>query len=215
MKVVLVARIAPDAAAGPSGLALELRDPSTATTLRRRGAELVLADGPSAAAGDPVAGVEELDVASLEVAVRVAARLAAARVGAIEVRRVDAAGERTTAPDDRGGGRRYLLLHVLPAEQASDAPTDDALLDSTGTPLAATGVVAGSPLLPAAPGTAATVRVRNGELLVEPGPAAGRTEELAGYDLLHAADLDEAIAVARAHPTLAAGSIEIRPLVPA
>ena len=108
-----------------------------------------------------------------------------------------------------------MLLHVLPAEQSPAVPADDALLDRLGAPLAAGVVLAGTRLLPAAPSTAAIVRVVDGELLVEPGLAAGRTEEIAGYDLLHATDLDEAIAVARAHPTLGGGAIEIRPLVPA
>lgn len=211
MKVVLLARIAPDATAGPSGLALDLHDPSTATTLRRRGAELLLTDGPFAGSGDAVAGVEELEVASVDEAVRFAARLSAARVGAVEVRRVGRPGSTPAAT----GTRRYLLLHVLPAEQPSDVPADGALLDRIGAPLSTGGVLAGNPLLPAAPSTAATVRIRNGELLVEPGLAPGRTEEIAGYDLLHAGNLDEAITVARAHPTLATGAIEIRPLVAA
>ncbi len=210
MKVVLLARIAPDATAGASGLALELHDASTATTLRRRGAELLLTDGPFTA--DALAGVEELEVASFEEAVRLAAGLSAARAGAVEVRRVGAGGDGTPAGRGR---RRYLLLHVLPAEQPQEAPADDPLLDRLAAPLPASGVVAGNPLLPAAPSTAATVSVRNGELLVEPGLAAGRTEEIAGYEVLHATDLDEAIAVARAHPTLAAGAIEIRPVVAA
>jgi hypothetical protein len=215
MKVVLIARIPPDADAGASGLALDLRDPSTATTLRRRGAELVLTDGPFAESAEPVAGVEAIEVAGLDEAVRLAARLSAAHVGAVEVRRVQAAAAETTPAGATAGGRRYVLLHVLPAEQSPAVPAGDALLDRLGAPLAASAVLAGNRLLPAAPSTAVTVRVVDGELLVEPGLAAGRTEEIAGYDLLHATDLDEAIAVARAHPTLAAGAIEIRPLVPA
>lgn len=213
MKVVLLARIASEAPTGVSGLALELHDPSTATTLRRRGGELLLIDGPCS--GDPVAGVEEVDVDSFDDAVRLAARLPAARTGAIEVRRVQVDAEEATPATPGGGGRRYLLLHVLPAEQRSDPLADDALLDRVGTPMPSSGVVARNALLPAVPDTAATVRVRNGELLVEAGLAGGRTEEIAGYDLLDARNLDAAIAVARAHPTLAAGAIEIRPLVPA
>lgn len=211
MKVVLLARIGPDAAAGPSGLALDLHDPSTATTLRRRGGELLLTDGPFAGSGDAVAGVEEVEIASFGDAVRLAARLSAARLGAVEVRRVGASAATPAAT----GGRRYLLLHVLPAERGSDVPADDALLDRPGPALAASGVLAATPLLPAAPSTAATVRIRDGELLIEPGLASGRTEEIAGFDLLHAGNLDEAIAAARPHPTLAAGAIEIRPVVAA
>lgn len=60
--------------------------------------------------------------------------------------------------------------------------------------------------------TATTVRVRNGELLVSDGPYAETKEIIVGFDLLDCADLDEAIAVARAHPMARAGRLEIRPL---
>ena len=73
-------------------------------------------------------------------------------------------------------------------------------------------VLAGNRLLDASRDTAAVVRVRDGETEVARGlpPAA---LEVAGYDLLSARDLDEAIEVARPHPTLTWGVVEIRPLV--
>src|SRR4051812_26683064 len=55
------------------------------------------------------------------------------------------------------------------------------------------------------PASATTVRVRQGELLVTDGPFAETREVIVGYDLLECADLDEAIAVARAHPMARAG----------
>src|SRR5690348_11722195 len=64
-------------------------------------------------------------------------------------------------------------------------------------------------LAPAA--SATTVRVRNGDLLVTDGPFAETKEGIVGFDLLECADLDEAIAVARAHPMARAGRLEIRP----
>jgi hypothetical protein len=63
------------------------------------------------------------------------------------------------------------------------------------------------------PGTAATVRVRDGETLVTDGPFAETKEHMAGFDLLDCADLDEAIGVAAKHPTAWFHTIEIRPLV--
>jgi hypothetical protein len=71
--------------------------------------------------------------------------------------------------------------------------------------------VLGSVLAP--PAAATTVRVRNGELLVTDGPFAETKEVIVGFDLLECADLDEAIAVARAHPMARSGRLEIRPLV--
>ncbi|MEU7866866.1 YciI family protein [Dactylosporangium sp. NPDC049140] len=63
----------------------------------------------------------------------------------------------------------------------------------------------------APPTAATTVRVRNKELLVTDGPFTETKEVIFGFDLLECADLDEAIAVARAHPMARGGRIEIRP----
>src|SRR6185312_12286053 len=63
----------------------------------------------------------------------------------------------------------------------------------------------------AAAAVATTVRVRNGELLLSDGPFAETKEVIVGYDLLECADLDEAIAVAAAHPMAHHGRLELRP----
>lgn len=64
------------------------------------------------------------------------------------------------------------------------------------------------------PRDATTVRVRDGELLVSDGPFAETKEQMAGYDLIEAGDLDEAIAVAAAHPMARRGTVEVRPVWP-
>ena len=69
--------------------------------------------------------------------------------------------------------------------------------------------VSGGALRPSA--EAATVRIRGGELLVSDGPFAETKEQIAGFDVLQCADLDEAIEVAARHPVAAFGSIELRP----
>ncbi|QGQ19043.1 hypothetical protein GC089_07120 [Cellulomonas sp. JZ18] len=61
---------------------------------------------------------------------------------------------------------------------------------------------------------ATTVRRRGDELLVTDGPFAETRETIAGYDVIECADLDEAIAVAAAHPMARAGRIEVRPVWP-
>lgn len=61
--------------------------------------------------------------------------------------------------------------------------------------------------------TASTVRVRNGKRVVTDGPFAETKEQLGGYMLIDAADLDEAIAIAGRVPTARNGSIEVRPLM--
>ncbi len=71
--------------------------------------------------------------------------------------------------------------------------------------------VAGDPLQPTP--TATTVRVRDGETLTTDGPFAETKEQLGGYYLIDAKDLDEAIQVAAKIPSARWGSIEIRPVV--
>jgi hypothetical protein len=69
----------------------------------------------------------------------------------------------------------------------------------------------GARLRDADDGTAASVRARDGEVLVSRGPFAELAEQIAGVDLVRAADLDEALALAAAHPTSTIGAIEVRP----
>ncbi len=59
---------------------------------------------------------------------------------------------------------------------------------------------------------ATTVQVRSRELLVSDGPFAETKEQIAGYDVIDCADLDEAIEVASKHPTAWHGTIEVRPV---
>jgi hypothetical protein len=60
--------------------------------------------------------------------------------------------------------------------------------------------------------TATTVRVRNGKLLQTDGPFAETKEQLGGYYLIEAKDLDEAVKVAGRIPSATFGSIEVRPI---
>ena len=69
--------------------------------------------------------------------------------------------------------------------------------------------VAGNELV--SPASATTVRVRGGEVLLTDGPFAETKEVIVGFDILECADLDEAIAVAAAHPMAYGGRLEIRP----
>jgi hypothetical protein len=62
--------------------------------------------------------------------------------------------------------------------------------------------------------TATTVRVRDGKTLVTDGPFAETREQLGGYYLVEAKDLDEANAIAARIPGAKHGSIEVRPIFP-
>jgi len=62
--------------------------------------------------------------------------------------------------------------------------------------------------------TATTVRVRNGKTLSTDGPFAETKEQLGGFYLVEAADLDEATRLAARIPGARDGSIEVRPILP-
>ena len=70
----------------------------------------------------------------------------------------------------------------------------------------------GNPLQPTT--TATTVRVRNGKRQTTDGPFAETREQLGGYYLVDAKDLDEAIGIAERIPGARLGSIEVRPVMP-
>ena len=69
----------------------------------------------------------------------------------------------------------------------------------------------GDPLEPTR--TATTVRMKGGKAVLTDGPFAETKEQLAGYTILEAKDLDEALAFVARHPLVEAGfSIEVRPI---
>jgi hypothetical protein len=72
--------------------------------------------------------------------------------------------------------------------------------------------IAGEALQPTA--TATTVRQRNGKTLTTDGPFAETKEQLGGFYLVEAKDLDEAIKLAGGIPAVRTGSIEVRPIMP-
>ena len=61
--------------------------------------------------------------------------------------------------------------------------------------------------------TATSVRVRDGKRFVTDGPFAETREQLGGYFLIDANDLDEAIAIAARIPMARKGTVEIRPVI--
>jgi hypothetical protein len=61
--------------------------------------------------------------------------------------------------------------------------------------------------------TATTVRVRDGQTLTTDGPFAETKEQLGGYYVVEAKDLDEAIEIAARIPDVRGGSIEVRPVM--
>jgi hypothetical protein len=72
--------------------------------------------------------------------------------------------------------------------------------------------IAGQALQPIS--TATTVRVKNGKTITTDGPFAETREQLGGFYMVEAKDLDEAITLAAGIPGARTGSIEVRPILP-
>jgi hypothetical protein len=104
---------------------------------------------------------------------------------------------------------KYLCLVYL-EEQKLDAVPDRECL-ACGEGFRKSGVLmAAEALQPVT--SATTVRVRNGRVSVTDGPFAETKEQLAGFYLLEARDLNDAIQMASRIPPAREGSIEVRPV---
>ena len=110
---------------------------------------------------------------------------------------------------------KYLLLiYTVEADWAKNNPDPQKLMDGYWQytqDLTKDGhMIAGEGLDPTA--TAKTVRVRGGQIQASDGPFAETKEQLGGFYLVEAKDLDEAIALAAEIPDAQNGSIEVRPV---
>ena len=104
---------------------------------------------------------------------------------------------------------KYLCLVYLDAAHWN-ACSDQVCADSVQRLAAGQRLVAAEPLH--GTHTATTVRVRNGEVTLFDGPFAETREMLAGFYLIDAKDLNEAIQLAAGIPPAAYGSVEVRPV---
>jgi hypothetical protein len=109
---------------------------------------------------------------------------------------------------------KYLLLIYMGENVMTSAEREQCYLDSTQLchELAAKGNFLGAnPLQPVA--TATSLRIREGKRLVTDGPFAETREQLGGYFLIDAKNLDEAINIAARIPGAKKGTVEIRPVM--
>ena len=109
-----------------------------------------------------------------------------------------------------------LLIYGNEAAMKSANPADrDAMIEAyreyTQSIIKSGNMKAGDALQPTA--TATTVRVRDGKTLTTDGPFAETREQLGGYYLVEAKDLDEATKLAARIPGAHVGSIEVRPVM--
>jgi len=104
---------------------------------------------------------------------------------------------------------KYLCLVYLEEQKLHAVPDKECMVCGDGFRTRG-ALVAAEALQPIA--TAATVRVRNGKVSVTDGPFAETKEQLAGFYLLEATDLNEAIQMAAKIPPAREGSVEVRPV---
>jgi hypothetical protein len=104
---------------------------------------------------------------------------------------------------------KYLCLVYLDAEHWA-ACSDPECADYVQQLVAGHRLLAAEPLHPTH--TATTVRVRGGEVTLFDGPFAETREMLAGFYLIDAKDLNEAIQLAAGIPPARYGSVEVRPV---
>ncbi|EIK62848.1 MULTISPECIES: YciI family protein [Pseudomonas] len=97
------------------------------------------------------------------------------------------------------------VLHTSP-----DSPHDSECLAYAESIQASGRMLAAEPLESVT--TATTVRMRNGKLSITDGPFAETKEQLAGFYLIDAKDLNEALQVAGGIPAARVGSVEVRPV---
>ena len=106
---------------------------------------------------------------------------------------------------------KYLCLVYLDEKRLDELPDEDCVAYDTA--IRGSGHCLASEALESVQ-TATTVRVRNGKVSVTDGPFAETKEQLAGFYLVEAANLDQAIELAAQIPPARVGSIEVRPIRP-
>lgn len=113
---------------------------------------------------------------------------------------------------------KYLLLiyenegDFADASEAEQGKIFQEYMDYTRGIKKSGNYIGGEALQPIA--TATTVRQRNGKTVTTDGPFAETKEQLGGFYLVEAKDLDEAIKLAGGIPAVRTGTIEIRPIMP-
>lgn len=109
---------------------------------------------------------------------------------------------------------KYMLLVYLSENALTEEEYKKCYIDSarlTQDLHAEHKYLTASPLQPIA--TATSVRIRNGKRLITDGPFAETHEQLGGFYLIDAKNLDEAITIAERVPVVTVGTIEIRPVL--
>lgn len=106
---------------------------------------------------------------------------------------------------------KYLCLVYLDEKRLPELPDEDCVAYDAA--IRASGKCIASEALESVQ-TATTVRIRDGKVAVTDGPFAETKEQLAGFYMIDAQDLDDAVRIAAGIPPARVGSIEVRPIRP-
>ena len=211
-------------ARGVSEYGERLRPEQDATTVRVRGGEVLVVDGPFTESKESIGGFDVIAARDLDEAIEIASKHPVASFGRVEIRPFvqwpGAEPDARIVPDGFAErpvrGRRYLMLVVVdptgePAADGDESEENDPeawVREMDGRGVRQFGEVLRRPA------DATFVRRRHGEVLVTDGGFAEAKEWVAGFDLIEVRDLAEAIEVAAKHPMARGGAIELRPLWP-
>ena len=204
-----------DANAVTGGSILDTSD--TSSTVRVRDERQSVQDGPFADSKEELGGFMLIEAANLDAALEWAARCPAAATGAVEVRPImpiDEPGEGASPSDEEPSKPTHALL-LFDAEDPGDASAEEqeqvfAQYMAYTEALVEAGAMRGGEALEPSH-TATTVRLRDGQRLVQDGPYADSKEQLGGYYLLAVSSAEEAAAWAAKCPAASTGAVEVRP----
>jgi hypothetical protein len=202
--------------------AAPLQSVTTAASVRVRDGRALVTDGPFAETTEQLGGYYLLELADLDEAIAVAARIPPAAKGTVEIRPLapmeGLPPERPLPTSMRDESRTPFMLLCYDNEAAWEAgggPQAVAEAKAEAVALARRLSEEGryfsaSPLHPAA--TATCVRMRDGRRLITDGPFAETHEALGGYYLILAEDRATAVRLAALHPGARISTVEVRPL---
>ena len=197
-----------------------LQPVATAATVRVRGGQALVTDGPFAETTEQLGGYFLLDLPDLGEAITVAARLPSARKGTVEIRPLLALDGLPPARPFPAGTRIPGLTPFLLLCYHDESLWHDAGPDAQREAMAEAAALCrelneagrylnSSPLHPAA--TATCVRVRGGMRAVTDGPFAETREVLGGFYVVLAESREAALRDAARQPGARHGAVEVRP----
>lgn len=191
---------------------------ASATTVRVRDGKPFVTAGPYAETTEQLGGYYIIDVPNLDEAIAVAGRLPPAKKGTVEVRPVFELdgippGRSITQED---GTKRLMLLSYDDEQYWKDAGEEKHRAAMQEATQLVHRLVERNQHCSVAPlhfsTTATCVKVRDGKRMVTDGPFAETREILGGYYIIATNSVDDAVEIAKQHPGVRVGAVEIREL---